>query len=451
MRGPRSGLVRTGAIAAALGALVTVFAVVPKVPTVVAVAFTASLGIAVVGGATYLLTRHIDDADARWMHRLVALTAAGHVCIGAVINSSSGLVERFGGDAEAYHQGGIAIALHWLRGFPLPTSIGVGKEGFYYMIAAFYWLLGPQRLAVVVLNVLVATTVVPVTADTARRLFGSSVYRPAALLVAITPGYLVWSSQLLKEGPILVCLAVALNLAVRLSERTDLKLGAGLVATLTVLFTLRATVAALALVGLLVALAFTRRDAIAGLVTSAAAIVAVVAVIFVAGIGLAGFKFITSVNLQQIAVVRSDLAKSADSGFAKDADLTTIPGVLRFLPIGVTNLALGPFPWQATNVRQLGGTVDAAILWFFLPSLWRGWRASRAKIGRKRYVLAAPAVFMTIALGLLLGNYGTIVRERLQITVLLVPLVALGWVTRTRRFAVPSFNRRASTPSVEVS
>jgi len=33
-------------------------------------------------------------------------------------------------------------------------------------------------------------------------------------------------------------------------------------------------------------------------------------------------------------------------------------------------------------------------------------------------------------LSLLIGNYGTVVRERLQVTIFLIPLAAYGWTLR---------------------
>jgi hypothetical protein len=86
---------------------------------------------------------------------------------------------------------------------------------------------------------------VPLVADTSRRLFGPATVRPAALMVAFLPGFLIWTSQLLREAPMLACLAVIANVSVRLTERTRPGLLVVLSLSLAVLFTLRANVALL--------------------------------------------------------------------------------------------------------------------------------------------------------------------------------------------------------------
>ena len=60
------------------------------------------------------------------------------------------------------------------------------------------------------------------------------------------------------------------------------------------------------------------------------------------------------------------------------------------------------------------------------PFTWRGWRLAGRQIGRPRLILLLPAALLAVSLSLLIGNYGTVVRERLQVLVFLVPLTGLG-------------------------
>ena len=45
-------------------------------------------------------------------------------------------------------------------------------------------------------------------------------------------------------------------------------------------------------------------------------------------------------------------------------------------------------------------------------------------------VYLLPALFVTVGLALLVANFGTVVRERMQVLVLLIPLIGLGWSVR---------------------
>jgi hypothetical protein len=69
---------------------------------------------------------------------------------------------------------------------------------------------------------------------------------------------------------------------------------------------------------------------------------------------------------------------------------------------------------------------DVFAWWAFLPLMWWGFFANRRRFGRRLMLLLVPAGMISVILALLIGNFGTIVRERPQVTVLLLPLVALG-------------------------
>lgn len=384
------------------------------------------------------------DADTRqWLGRVTLVAAVAHLGIALVIASSTSLTDTFGGDATTYHEGARGIVDHWVAGGRFPTLIATGKEGFFYGLAAVYWLLGPFVVAGLALNAAFASVLVPLVADTSRRLFGPATVRPAALMVAFLPGFLIWTSQLLREAPMLACLAVIANVAVRLTERTRPGLLFVLSLSLTVLFTLRANVALLVAAGVLLGLAAGSRRALSGVAAGGASLGLVAAFVLAAGIGAAGFRLATASGLDDVDLARRDLATSASSGYASEQDVSTRGSAAAFLPVALVNFALGPFPWQAANARQFGGVVEALSLWALLPSLWRGWRASRAVIGRARVVLALPATLVACSLALLIGNYGTVVRQRLQVTVFLVPFAALGW--SMRHHAGPSASSVSST------
>ena len=71
--------------------------------------------------------------------------------------------------------------------------------------------------------------------------------------------------------------------------------------------------------------------------------------------------------------------------------------------------------------------------WWLLPSAWLGYRESRGLIGRKSLLLLLPVLVASVVLALVISNYGTVVREREQIVVLLVPFIALGLATKAAR------------------
>jgi hypothetical protein len=413
-------------------------------PVVLAVVVPMALG----AGLLVVALRATDDgydADThRWLVWVTLVAAIAHLGIAVVIASSPSLIAIFGADATTYHDGARAMVDHWIVGAPFPTYIAAGKEGFFYGLAGIYWLLGPHPLAGLVLNAAFASVLVPLVADTSRRLFGPATVRPAALMVAFLPGFLIWTSQLLREAPILACLAVVANVSVRLTERTRPALLFVLSLTLTTLFSLRANVALLVAAGVVLGLTVGSRRVLAGAATGGASLGLVAAFVLAAGIGVAGFRLAATSDLEDVNLARLDLASSADSGFARDKDVSTGRSAVAFLPVALVNFGLGPFPWQVANARQLGGAIEAMSLWVLLPSLWRGWRASGALVGRARLALVLPASLVACSLAVLIGNYGTIMRQRLQVTVFLVPFAALGWSLRRRAStSVPSVIHRA--------
>jgi len=403
---------------------------VVKLSAVVALLAPATVGIL----ALLVLVRGVinwpDEATRRRVLWWTMVAFAAHLLFGlAATNISRKVWFYLGTDAVGYDAVARAMVQHWNQGLPFP-SVSDGKEGFYYMLAGLYWVFGAHTASGLAVNAALAAGLVPLMSDLTHRLFGPAAARFAAPLVVVLPGLFLWTSQLMRESGMLFLLAVALSCAVRLTERVTLSAFVILTTALILAFTFRAPVALILAAGLIVGIAVADRQVVTGVVRALSALTIMIALMLASGIGYLGYQTATSVNLNQADIVRKDLAYSARTGFAEEVDISTTRTALQFLPWGVFNFVLGPFPWQIREARQLPFVPDVIVWWLLLPSLWRGWRAASRLIGRRQLIMLIPALGTVLFMGLALGNFGTIVRERLQVVVLVVPLIALGLAQR---------------------
>jgi hypothetical protein len=412
------------AVAAVVAALVGAAVVVAPPVYAVVVLAVFSLGVLALVLQWLASGEPLDRDVARWTFGSYPL----HLLLSLVIGTSEKWIAFFGGDADTYHGYSVELARHWAGETPSPPSLPVGKEGLFYALARLYEVIGPYRPGGLALTALCSALMVPFMADATRRLFNADAARAILPLLVLLPGFLLWTAQLLREAPTLAFLALGTCLAVRLSEQFTVGRFAMLGLSVAILFTLRSNVAYVFGAGLLVGLAIGGRHLVAGVATAAATAGLVAMIVLGGGLGEAGYQHSATADLEQVSTIRSKLAKTANSGVAPEADVSTPSGSVAYLPIGVPQLLLGPFPWQVRNFRQLLGFLEALTVWWLVPSFVRGLRQS----GRRAAILLAPAVGITILLALLIGNVGTLVRERLQVLLLLMPIIALGRIREVR-------------------
>lgn len=369
------------------------------------------------------------------LRRLTAWTLgafAFHAAIGLLIWNSSRLTAYFGGDALTYQYGAVGLLQHWTSGAAMP-ALPTGKKGFFYLLAGIYWLLGVHPAAGIVVDGALAAAVVPVLYDATRRLYGPAAARYVPAISTLLPGFLLWGSQLLREAGVYLLIAVCINCAARLRERVTLGPLVILPTAAALLVTWRADVGLLVAGGLVIGLALGGSGRMGTRLAGFGAGALVLALVLGAGLGYGGYHFVTHANLAQLNDIRASSSQGASSGFLPNSNISTPAHAAGYLPLGATYFLLGPFPWQIHGFRQLFGVPDSLAWWFLLPSLWRGvkstWQSQRSGV----LLLVFPAVALAAVLSLLVANFGTTVRERMQVIVVLIPLVALGWSLRPRR------------------
>ena len=405
----------------ALGAMIV------RGPGGIALLLPAMLGVLVLIGLVHGLVTWPEAPSGRTRFlRWTMFAFVSRLAFGLVVTNAGGLIGAYilAPDSYAYHNIALDLVQHWKSGMPIPY-IPDGKEGFYYLLAALYWVFGGQTTAGLVINATLAAALVPIVSDTTHRLFGERAAARVPPLVVLMPGLFLWASQLLKEAAILFLIALAVNCAVRIMHRATLRPLLGLTLSLALLFTFRGWVALVVAGGLVAAVAFGRREVVSG-VSTAVGVLAFIVVILSFGVGYSGYQAAVSSDLAQANIVRRDLALSASTGFDHGTDISTSQRALFYLPRGLFNLIVGPFPWQIRSLRQLPILPDMLVWWFLFPSLWRGQREGRRTSGRSILVVVLPAVTTACLLALAVGNFGTAVRERSQVIIILVPVIALG-------------------------
>ena len=356
-----------------------------------------------------------------------------HLVFGLVVTSAGGSIANLleSPDSFAYHRLAIRIVQHWTGDFPMP-KLPAGKEGYYYMLAALYWAFGVQVVVGLVVNAVLSAALVPLVADTTRRLFGTAAADRVPPLLLLLPAFMLWPAQLVKEAPVLFLVALAANCGTRLTERFRALPLAGLAAAMAILLTFRGVVALVFAGGFLASIAFGRRQLLGGLGTGLG-LASLVVLLLAFGVGYSGFDAAVNADLEQADAVRRDLAGTAGTGFDAEVDISTSKRALTYLPRGLVNFMYGPFPWQIQGLRQIPVVLDVAVWWFLAPSLLLGLRHGWRLLRRRLVVLVLPAFAAACLLSLAVGNFGTLARERMQVIVVLIPLVALGLSVRAAR------------------
>lgn len=417
-------LVTVAVAAVLLGALVvrrgTLFALIP--PSILAVL--------VLGLLVHTLVRWPDDPDGserimRWT--MVAFVV--HLVFSLIASNTPNPLAYDRTDASQYHDGAVALLNHWTSGMPAP-DLPSGKEGFYYVLGLLYWVFGTHGAVGLVLNATLAAALIPIMSDLTHRLFGRQAAGYVPQLVFLLPGIFIWTSQLLKEAPILFLIAVAAYCAVRVSQRVSVLALLGMCMSVALLFTFRGPVALVATGGLLAGIILGSKQLLGGLGTGLTATTLVVMLVLTLGIGLSGYESAVESDLRRANIVRQDLA-TAGSGIRPGVDISTPRKALTYLPVGLVDFFLGPFPWRSLSRLQVFSLADVLVWWALLPALGRGLQAARrGRSGRRSLVLLLPAIIISFELALVIGNFGTIVRERTQVVIFLVPFIALGLAVR---------------------
>ncbi|HJU53937.1 MAG TPA: glycosyltransferase family 39 protein [Pyrinomonadaceae bacterium] len=424
-----------------MNALLTILALVLTV-VVVQVGPTAAYGAsaiilcAVLAGIAGIIISQIKS-DKQFLLRLFVSGLLLRMLIGVIIFNFR-LQEFFGGDAFTYDAlGSIQLAAFYGGGSYYQGIVntfvgeGVGGWGMIYLVAGIYGVTGRNMLAIQFLNAVVGAATAPVIFLCAKHIFQNMrVARIAAIFAAFFPSLVLWSSQGLKDGPIIFLLSVSMLCTLKLGEKLNIKYLLILACALFGLLSLRFYVFYIALAAIGISFIIGMRAVSAQSILRQLAVVGALVLILTAfGVNrFASVQLEKYTDLSRIQRSRSDAATSAGSGFAAEVDVSTTEGALSAIPIGTVYLLFAPFPWQLTSLRSSITMPEMLVWWASFPALVLGvWFSIKYRFRQVLPILIFTSM-LTIAYSVFQGNVGTAYRQRAQLMVFYFMFIAVGYV-----------------------
>lgn len=370
--------------------------------------------------------------DRRFLLHIFLMGLLLRVLVGGLIYRFE-LQGFFGGDAFTYDQYGYLLSYSWQHGTIFAdewfTAGGGGGWGMIYIVGTIYTLVGRNMLAVQFFNAVLGAATAPIIYLCAQHLFhNTKVSRTSAYLVGLYPSLILWSSQGLKDSPIIFLLALSILATLKLGEKLNLKYFLILVGALFGILSLRFYIFYMLIVAIGGTFVIGQRA------ISAQSLMRQFVIVIGLGLALtylgvsqtASTQIENYANLEAVQHSRATQSRLANTGFAQDVDVTTTSGALTALPIGLTYLLFAPFPWQLLNLRQSITLPEMVVWWGSFPLLVLGlWFAIKYRL-RQVLPILIFTVMLTLAYALVQGNIGTAYRQRSQLLIFYFMFVAVG-------------------------
>jgi hypothetical protein len=352
--------------------------------------------------------------------------------IGSLIFAYQGQ-DFFGGDALTYDFLGQNQLGAWFGDSYAQTIIKARVSGFGmgYYVGAVYFVIGRNMLAIQFINAVLGAITAPIIFVCAQEVFNNvRVSRLAALGVAFFPSLILWSSQGLKDGPIVFLLALTILATLKLGQKLTFKYVVVLICTLSTLLSLRFYLF------YMITAAVTGAFVVGSRALTPSSFVRQFAILIALGLALtylgvtrfASAQFENFGNLERIERSRKDAASSAKSGFGEDVDVSSSSGAISNVPLGLVYLFFAPFPWQVTSLRQIITLPEMLVWWASFPMMVLGmWFSIKYRLRMITPVLIFTTM-LSLAYSIFQGNVGTAYRQRAQLLVFYFIFAAVGYV-----------------------
>jgi hypothetical protein len=384
------------------------------------------------GLAIFLCGRAIAAAERGWLTGWLTVSLVLRMGV-ATVFAAIPSTRMFHEDADGYEWLGMAMARGWRGEGPRmnPLAEITQNYGYKYIAAATYYVFGQFAPLVAYSNCVLGMLNVYLIYRLTRQYFHPLVARRAALMSALFPSMILWSAVAMKDTLMSVLIVVTLSGCVALKRRFSFGAMMVTAGSIVAMQPVRFYMVYFLGFSVVTSLFLERGIRQLGGVYKQLVLLGVFAGLLAIAGNAGGFSEGTaSLNFESVSRFRHAMATTASSGFDSGVDVSTPQRALAFLPVGMAELLLGPFPWQFGSLRALFAAPETFYWWWMFPGLVSGliWAV------RKRFAETSPlvlfAVTMTCAYSLMHGNVGSGFRQRAQIFVILFIFASFGHLKR---------------------
>ena len=373
----------------------------------------------------------------------------GHLMLGLGNYWINGLVA----DQNTFNGQAMSVAASLSGDSGTTVSLNLGKEGFPFIVGLLYTFAGPYPELGLALNAILMGLVPAIVATACRGLGYSEAAVIAAWFVVVLPPLAYWTSLFAREAMASFFLSLMLlALSLLYEGRIVRALVVAWSSTAAMMF-VRPQVGALALAGIVIAALIMGRGQ-DGTVTRALVLAA-------PSVALLPLGFLRGPDLDPTSAgsLREGLGEGANTatGVTGDGFDTTFGALVGSL-LDLPRATLGPLPWEwsVTYWQLIIDVVSWAVVLIFAFIALR-----RAKGRRVLISLLVPAALVLLATSAIMGNWGIVVRMRLQALPFLIVIAAVGFQiwrahahekverrVRSRRYAaeLERIRKRKSSP-----
>ncbi len=333
--------------------------------------------------------------------------------------------------------GFVLAASNYLSAVSIRPPLLHGQGWIYFNILVFH-VFGPEPMLPRLWNCLVGAAT-PLLGYALARDFGAiRGARWSAILIAFFPSTVLWSSLNLHDADVYFVILLAFVVTIRLQESPRWWQVVAAAVTLMAIYVLRI----FSDYALLIAVAcgmlaswlriWSRFARPIAMVTAGAIVGAVVVEVVLPG---PGQYIYTRLHLDQVAAVRDSLAIGARSAVDPDPGLQTLVGALTFLPRGLVDFFLRPFPWEHGSSLSVLTRPETILYYALVPLVAVGIVLAVKKVALRTVPSLVFLVITGLGYALVISNLGTIYRERDELLVVMFVFVgvAVDWIATLRR------------------